>query len=157
MCYEPSAINFHLGETPPRELWEREPTEFAATGLLFTGSCATKTCEALPSSLPGLTRQSIRFEKTFLRRMMDPRVISASTRVFDALLPAGDGTRFNRSLDDFSDVPNNRWRWGFPTRVARRECRPASARSRRGVGGSAKPCRRKSSPSPKGEGPSRHG
>src|SRR5262245_4074152 len=27
-CYEPSAINFHLGETPPRELWEREPTEF---------------------------------------------------------------------------------------------------------------------------------
>src|SRR5262245_54091779 len=29
-CYEPSAINFHLGETPPRELWEREPTEFAA-------------------------------------------------------------------------------------------------------------------------------
>jgi len=23
--------------------------------------------------------------------MMDPRVISASTRVFDALLPAGDG------------------------------------------------------------------
>src|SRR5262249_27211999 len=29
-CYEPSAINFHLGETPPRELWEREQTEFAA-------------------------------------------------------------------------------------------------------------------------------
>jgi hypothetical protein len=28
--------------------------------------------------------------KDFLRRMMDPRVISASTRVFDALLPAGD-------------------------------------------------------------------
>src|SRR6266516_4842196 len=29
-CYEPSAINFHLGETPPRELWEREQTESAA-------------------------------------------------------------------------------------------------------------------------------
>src|SRR5258708_22008807 len=29
-CYEPSAINFHLGETPPRELWEREQTEFVA-------------------------------------------------------------------------------------------------------------------------------
>src|SRR6476660_6263480 len=72
--------------------------------------------------------------------MMDPRV-----------KPAGDGTRFNRSLDDFRGVPNSRWRWGFPTRAARRECRPASARSRRGVGGSAKACRRKSSPSPKAE------
>jgi hypothetical protein len=29
-CYELSAINFHLGETPPRELWEREQTESAA-------------------------------------------------------------------------------------------------------------------------------
>jgi hypothetical protein len=26
-CYELSAMNFHLGETPPRELWEREQTE----------------------------------------------------------------------------------------------------------------------------------
>jgi hypothetical protein len=31
------------------------------------------------------------FAKT-LTKMMDPRVISASTRVFDALLPAGDGS-----------------------------------------------------------------
>jgi hypothetical protein len=30
-CYELSAMNFHLGETPPRELWEREQTE-SATG-----------------------------------------------------------------------------------------------------------------------------
>jgi hypothetical protein len=27
MRYEPPAINFHLGETTPRELWEREQTE----------------------------------------------------------------------------------------------------------------------------------
>jgi hypothetical protein len=46
------------------------------------------------SSLPGLTRQSIRFAKSFLRRMMDPRVITASTRVFDALLPAAHNTCF---------------------------------------------------------------
>jgi hypothetical protein len=37
------------------------------------------------SSLPGLTRQSIG-----LRNKMDARVISAFTRVFDALLPAHD-------------------------------------------------------------------
>jgi hypothetical protein len=36
--------------------------------------------------LPGSTRQSI-----LLRKKMDARVISASTRVFDALLPAHDG------------------------------------------------------------------
>src|SRR5436190_6972542 len=29
-CYELSAINFHLGQTAPRELWEREHTELAA-------------------------------------------------------------------------------------------------------------------------------
>src|SRR5258708_21997672 len=34
-CYEPSAINFHLGETPPRELWEREQTQ--------SGACADST------------------------------------------------------------------------------------------------------------------
>src|SRR5262249_40693306 len=36
--------------------------------------------------------QSILFEKSFAKKM-DPRVISASTRVFDALLPAGDATK----------------------------------------------------------------
>jgi hypothetical protein len=35
-CYEPSAINFHLGETPPRELWEREQIEPAApSGIMI--------------------------------------------------------------------------------------------------------------------------
>jgi hypothetical protein len=34
--------------------------------------------------------------KDFLRRMMDPRVISAFTRVFDALLPAGDVRKVRR-------------------------------------------------------------
>jgi hypothetical protein len=42
----------------------------------------------LNASLPGLTRQSI-----FFRRRMDARVISAFTRVFDALLPAHDGKK----------------------------------------------------------------
>jgi hypothetical protein len=41
-----------------------------------------------PPSLPGLTRQSI-----LLRKKMDARVISAFTRVFDALLPAHDELR----------------------------------------------------------------
>jgi hypothetical protein len=35
-CYELSAMNFHLGETPPRELWEREQTERVATLLPTT-------------------------------------------------------------------------------------------------------------------------
>jgi putative tryptophan/tyrosine transport system substrate-binding protein len=43
------------------------------------------------ASLPGLTRQSILF-----RRKMDARVISAFTRVFDALLPAHDETNMLR-------------------------------------------------------------
>jgi hypothetical protein len=47
--------------------------------------------------LPGLTRQSILLRKTFLAKKMDARVISAFTRVFDALLPAHD--RLERSLD----------------------------------------------------------
>jgi hypothetical protein len=38
-----------------------------------------------------MTRQSILFAKKFLPKKMDARVISASTRVFDALLPAHDG------------------------------------------------------------------
>jgi ABC-type uncharacterized transport system substrate-binding protein len=41
----------------------------------------------LTPSLQGLTRQSI-----LLRKKMDARVISAFTRVFDALLPAHDGS-----------------------------------------------------------------
>ena len=43
------------------------------------------------ASLPGLTRQSILF-----RKKMDSRVISAFTRVFDALLPAHDETNMLR-------------------------------------------------------------
>jgi hypothetical protein len=39
-------------------------------------------------SLPGLTRQSIALNKILFP--MDARVISAFTRVFDALLPAHD-------------------------------------------------------------------
>jgi hypothetical protein len=42
------------------------------------------------SSLPGLTRQSIHLRKKLLAKTMDARVISAFTRVFDALLPAHD-------------------------------------------------------------------
>jgi hypothetical protein len=42
------------------------------------------------SSLPGLTRQSIHLRKAFLAKKMNARVISAFTRVFDALLPAHD-------------------------------------------------------------------
>jgi hypothetical protein len=38
--------------------------------------------------LPGLIRQSILF-----RKKMDARVVSAFTRVFDALLPAHDGVK----------------------------------------------------------------
>jgi hypothetical protein len=40
--------------------------------------------------LPGLTRQSIHLRKDLLAKKMDARVISAFTRVFDALLPAHD-------------------------------------------------------------------
>jgi hypothetical protein len=56
--------------------------------------------------LPGLTRQSIVLAKPlfssqtfFFAKEMAPRVISASTRVFDALLPAGDvsGTAVNQT------------------------------------------------------------
>jgi hypothetical protein len=39
--------------------------------------------------LPGLTRQSIYWVRR-LAKEMDARVISAFTRVFDALLPAHD-------------------------------------------------------------------
>jgi putative ABC transport system substrate-binding protein len=45
-------------------------------------------------SLPGLTRQSI-----LLRKKMDARVVSAFTRVFDALLPAHDGASMVRRRD----------------------------------------------------------
>ena len=38
------------------------------------------------SSLPGLTRQSIHLREDLLAKEMDARVISAFTRVFDALL-----------------------------------------------------------------------
>src|SRR6516225_2264328 len=41
-------------------------------------------------SLPGLTRQSIHLRKDLLAKKMDARVVSAFTRVFDALLPAHD-------------------------------------------------------------------
>jgi hypothetical protein len=41
-------------------------------------------------SLPGLTRNPSAFAKFFGKRM-DAQVISAFTRVFDALLPAHDG------------------------------------------------------------------
>jgi hypothetical protein len=34
--------------------------------------------------------------ETLYAKKMDPRVISASTRVFDALLPAGDLSAFNQ-------------------------------------------------------------
>jgi len=37
-----------------------------------------------------LTRQSIHLRKAFLAKKMDARVLSAFTRVFDALLPAHD-------------------------------------------------------------------
>src|SRR5262249_19305877 len=46
--------------------------------------------DAATWSLPALTRQSIPFGTALLRRTMDARVISAFTRVFDALLPAHD-------------------------------------------------------------------
>jgi len=56
-----------------------------------------KTCDTSgrsslthPQSLPGLTRQSIRFVKAFAKKMMDARGVSAFTRVFAALLPAHD-------------------------------------------------------------------
>jgi hypothetical protein len=42
------------------------------------------------ASLPGLARQSISLRKKLLAKEMDARIISASTRVFDALLPAHD-------------------------------------------------------------------
>jgi hypothetical protein len=50
-------------------------------------------------SLPGLTRQSIHLHKNLLQGKMDARVISAFTRVFDALLPAHDGSRTGRKGD----------------------------------------------------------
>jgi len=43
-----------------------------------------------PPSLPSLTRQSMPLPKELLAKKMDARVISAFTRVFDALLPAHD-------------------------------------------------------------------
>src|SRR4030095_2943116 len=36
--YELSAMNFHLGETPPRELWEREQTGLASRASTNTTS-----------------------------------------------------------------------------------------------------------------------
>src|SRR5262249_1850487 len=50
------------------------------------------------SSLPGLTRQSINLRKKLIAKKMDARVISAFTRVFNALVPAHD------RLDDYSFV-----------------------------------------------------
>jgi hypothetical protein len=47
-------------------------------------------------SLPGLTRQSIIFARRLIAKRMDPRVKSAFTRVFAALLPAGDGLHKKR-------------------------------------------------------------
>jgi hypothetical protein len=53
---------------------------------------------ATPLSLPGLTRQSIHLRKNFSRRRWMRGVISAFTRVFDALLPAHDGWRHLRAF-----------------------------------------------------------
>src|SRR5262249_29472058 len=78
-----------------------------------TNQSRSATARSLRSSLPGLTPQvgftrlaadnsaqlgqarvavqSIQLRKDFLAKKMDARVISAFTRVFDALLPAHDG------------------------------------------------------------------
>src|SRR5260370_40717888 len=60
-CYKRSAINFHLGETPPRELWERERTEPVAQSATSQVSSTTvlrntPICGAATSTTsPGLS------------------------------------------------------------------------------------------------------
>ena len=105
---------------------------FAQPRVAFRADRANENGARVPStlSLPGLTRQSIHLRKDFLRRRWMRGVISAFTRVFDALLPAHD------ELTTSADItPSCTIAFPFRRAFARGVIHFASLTPNRGVGG----------------------